>query len=168
MDKLFKIPLLDDFKQVTDDLISNLYNLENLKHAKILSEEDSRNAKEEIKKCILESNFDFDLLNKILESKQYNESKITHFITCCKQRKSELLVSTVMHINSAHGEIVQDFDWLLKLVIGTSDLKTMKYPLLQLLLLTATKTGNKDKRVYDVSKDILDKMINVLEEAINT
>lgn len=144
-----------------------MYNLDNTIQTNILSEDDTRVAKEEIIKCILETNFDFDALTKVLESNQYNVNKITHFITNCKQRKSEILFSTVMHVNNAYGETVQDFDWLLKLVIGTSELKTMKYPLLQLLFLTVTKTVNNNKRVYDVSKDMLDKMINVLEETLN-
>ncbi|CAG4971888.1 unnamed protein product [Parnassius apollo] len=166
MDKLFKIPSLEDFKTVTDEIISNLYNLDN--HPNILQEDDIKLAKEDIRRCLLETNFDMDRLTTLLESQQCNENKVSYFLSSLKERKSDLLLSMFIHFNSAFGETVQEFNWLVKLVLGTSELKTVRYPLLQLIMLTVTKTGNKDKKVFDIKKDMLDKMIDVIEVALNT
>ncbi|CAK1601165.1 unnamed protein product [Parnassius mnemosyne] len=165
MDKLFKIPSLEDFKRVTDEIISNLYNLEN--HPNILHENDIKLAKEDVRNCILETNFDIDRLTTLLESQEYSENKFSYFLSSIKERKSDLLLSMFIHFNSAFGETVQDFDWLVKLVLGTSELKTIRYPLLQVLMLTVTETGNKDKKVFDIKKDMLDKMIDVIEGTVN-
>lgn len=137
-------------------------------HSNNILEDAINLAKEDLRKLFLETCGDFNEIVTSLQSRQYSENKVSYFISNLTKRKSELLLLALLHFNSTYGETVQDFDWTLKLIMGTSELKTLKYPLLQMLLFTITKSGSKNKKVYDIGKDMLDKMITVFEEAIET
>lgn len=79
------------------------------------------------------------------------------------EKKSELLYAALNNHNSDYGETITNFDWLLKLVLGTSELNTLKYPLLQLILSTEGN-GIQKKVLYEINKDTLLQLIDTLEQ----
>lgn len=83
-----------------------------------------------------------------------------------EKHQDKVIYSALVNHISAYGEAVESFDWGLKLVYGTSELKTLQYPVLQIALTNIHKSEIRH-RVFDVSKDMLCKMIDALENIDN-
>ncbi|XP_047530673.1 uncharacterized protein LOC125066585 [Vanessa atalanta] len=160
MDIIFKVDLEDKFRTVIEDTMEHLY-VKKI-NSTILNEQIIATAKKEIKELLIKSNFNNQKIQELLLSKGYNEERIHTFSSLIQNRRDELLYLTLVNLNSSYGETVAKFDWILKLVYGTSELKNLKYPLLQLAL-TTVNDGKCQQRNYDISKDMLIKIINVLE-----
>lgn len=120
-------------------------------------------AKQEIHQLITDSEFNIDKVVASVESKSWDQNKVNYFITILNERRIDLLYSLLAHNNSSHGESLTSFNWILKLVLGTSELKLLRYPLLQLVLDTKTVNGKDKQRLYELNKEALGKLISVLE-----
>lgn len=116
-----------------------------------------------MKQLLLDCNFDTNKVPELLVDKGWKVEKITSFVKLLNDKKTELLYATLINQNSSYGETISNFDWVLKLILGTSELNTLKFPLLQLVLSTESH-GIPHKLSYDVNKDMLLKLINTLEK----
>ncbi|XP_063383937.1 uncharacterized protein LOC134670172 [Cydia fagiglandana] len=160
MESLFATEPLDDFKSVSREIFNHLCgNNENL----TTINNTITAATQEFKQLIMECNFDLDEVAAVIKMKCWDQEKIEHFLTLLQGRRIDLLYTLLTHNNSRHGESLTNFNWVLKLVLGSSELKSMKYPLVQLMLHTETPQGNKGQRMYELNKETLSKFINVLE-----
>lgn len=160
MESLFSTESLDDFKSVSQEMFNHLCrNKENLTtiNSTITA------AAQEFKQLIIESNFDLDEVAAAIKTKSWDQDKMEHFLTMLQGRRIDLLYALLTHNNSCHGESLTNFNWVLKLVLGSSELKSLKYPLVQLMLHTETPQGNKGQRMYELNKETLFKFINILE-----
>ncbi|XP_047993068.1 uncharacterized protein LOC125231634 [Leguminivora glycinivorella] len=160
MESLFGTEPLEDFKSVSQDMFNHLYgNTENITaiNSTITA------ATQELKQLIIQCNFDLDQVAAVIKTKSWDKNKIQHFLTLLQAKRTDLLYSLLTHSNSSHGESLSNFNWVLKLVLGSSELKSLKYPLVQLMLHTDTPQGNKRQRMYELNKEALAKFITVLE-----
>lgn len=146
--------------QAIQEILDNLYD--ELMPINLLNETSVAAVKNELKDLIFKTGCSAEKVYELLLSKGFNKERSKIVSSAIENRKSELLYSTLLHYNSEHGETVTEFDWAVKLVHGTSELKKLKYPLLQLAFTTHNK-GRQQQRIYDVNKDMLDRMISVLE-----
>lgn len=128
-----------------------------------IGENDFNRAKDAVKNILKETNCDTERMNQILKEKGYNEELINAFCSYVEQRKNSFLALLLLQHNSLFGETVVTFDWLVKLVFGVSELKKIKYPLLQLAMTTTNDKQVHTHRSFDISKDMLIKLIDVLE-----
>lgn len=144
-------------------MLSNLY-CSGQKLKKIQIEDESINlAKREFLAIMSDCNFDSSEIEEYVSSKGWPEDRVRLFLSFLKNNKSEVLVAAFNHYNSNFCETVVDFNWCTKMILGTSDLKTLKTPLLQLTFSTLNKSGKINKSMYEIDKDMLSKMINTLE-----
>ncbi|XP_038214963.1 uncharacterized protein LOC119834623 [Zerene cesonia] len=162
MDKLFKDKSFEEFTVTCDEIINNLFEHEVIVQPtnKILF----NSVRKEIRDIVCNTCCDLNKISKILYDNEYEEEKVDYFLSAIQKRKNELLYLILLHHNSKQGETVALFDCALKLVCGTSELKTLKYPILQLALTTYNNTEHK-QRLYDVDKNMLRKLIDVLESS---
>ncbi|XP_026758248.1 uncharacterized protein LOC113517700 isoform X2 [Galleria mellonella] len=161
MEVAFFIESEEIFKNVAQEIVNNLYGSNVVSvgiETNILKQ-----AKDDLKNIFSSCNFDINKVKEVLLGKGWNEDKLKYFFSLLDSRNNELLYEILLYHNSAFGDTVVNFDWYLKIVLGTSELKMLKYPLLQLVLLT-NSTNERKQRVYDVNKNILNKLINILEE----
>lgn len=121
-------------------------------------------AKEDMQKIIFNNNFEIPTIAEVLRHKEWDEDKVTCFISLLENKKSDLLYTRLIRHNSSYGESVVSFNWLLKMVFGINDLKTLNYPLLQLLFSTINSSGEQKQQVYDINKEMLAKLISLLED----
>lgn len=124
-------------------------------------------ARKQIHEIILTTNGNIDEITQNLLSAGYENNKVNYFASSIEKRKSELFYLTLLMETCKQGEIVASFDWLVKLTCGTSDLKTLKYPLMQLIFTTLANQSGEKKRLYDIDKNMLIKLIEVLENIDN-
>ncbi|XP_045495118.1 uncharacterized protein LOC123693895 [Colias croceus] len=163
MDKLFKDKdSLEEFTVECDKIINHLFDHEDLVHHsnKILF----NSVRKEIRDMICNTCCDLNKISNYLNDSGYEEEKVNYFLSAVEKKKNELLYLILLHHNSKQGETVALFDCALKLVCGTSELKTLKYPILQLALTTYNNTEQK-QRLYDVDKNMLGKLIDLLESS---
>ncbi|CAH0581205.1 unnamed protein product [Chrysodeixis includens] len=163
MDFLFQIKSLEDFQNVAQEILSNLYCSSQKLQPNEVGVENINLAKKELIAIMSDCNFDTTTMEEHFSNKKWPEDKVRLFLALLKTNKSEVLVAAFNHYNSNYCETVVNFNWCAKMVLGTSDLKTLKTPLLQLTLSTLNKNGKINKSVYEVDKDMLLKMINSLE-----
>ncbi|CAH2234391.1 uncharacterized protein LOC120627741 [Pararge aegeria] len=161
MEVVFNIKAEEDFLHVVKDILKTLYD-NHSKPNQLINETTIATAKDEIKEVIVKTGCDAEKVYELLVSKGLVKERSKIVSSVIESRKSELLYSTLLSYNSAHGETVSSFDWSVKLVYGTSELKKLKYPIMQLALATLNK-GNHQRLIYDLNKDMLVNMINVLE-----
>ncbi|XP_059046474.1 uncharacterized protein LOC131842056 [Achroia grisella] len=162
MDVLFLIESQEIFEKVAQEIVNNLYG------SKVVLLDDVeisiiKQAKDDFKNIISLCNFDMTKVKEVLLEKGWNEYKLKFFFSLLDTRKNELLYEILLSHNSTFGDTIAGFDWYLKIVLGTSELKILKYPLLQLIL-SINSSDDQKQRVYDVNKIILSKMINILEQ----
>lgn len=124
-------------------------------------------AKEDVQKIIFNNNFEIPIIAEVLKNKEWDEHKVACFIALLENKKSNLLYTSLIHHNSTYGESVVSFNWLLKMVFGINELKTLNYPLLQLIFSTINSSGEQKQHAYDINKEMLAKMISVLENLEN-
>lgn len=120
-------------------------------------------AKQNLISIISDCNFDLQSVKNVFNGKGWPEEKVQCLHGLIDKYKSDLLNAALNQYNSSYCETVVNFDWLVKFILGTSDLKTLKYPLLQLVLSTLHKNGKQNNIIYNIQKDILLKMIHALE-----
>ncbi|XP_045769046.1 COMM domain-containing protein 8-like [Maniola jurtina] len=161
MEVVFNIETEEDFIHVVEEILNNLYREQN-KPIKLINECSIPIVKDEIKDIIFNTDCAAGTVYELLLSRGFKKERSKTFSALIESRRNELLYATLLNYNSAHGETVTKFDWAVKLVYGTSELKKLKYPLLQLAL-TTLNNGHTQQRIYDIDKDMLDNMISVLE-----
>ncbi|KAK9307858.1 hypothetical protein QLX08_001929 [Tetragonisca angustula] len=85
-----------------------------------------------------------------------------NILSCLKVRREQLTDALLMECSKEKHETVIDFDWRLKLIMGSSKLASLREPLLQLDLILEHKNS---KRILDfeLNKDELDTFINTME-----
>lgn len=125
---------------------------------------DLKAAEDDVRKLISNSNFDMKKIGETMADKNWDENRIKCFISLLYKEKTKLLYASLNHHNSGYGETITQSAWLLKLVLGTSELNTVKYPLLQIILSTVDSNGVQNKKMYELNKDMLLKTIETLEE----
>ncbi|KAI5638821.1 hypothetical protein NE865_08523 [Phthorimaea operculella] len=165
MNKICEIEPIDTFDNVFEGLLSNLY-VSNLPCTD-LEPHIIQAAKEDIKNMIENSKMDVDTISKELQDKGWSEDKVNRAVALIERKKNELLYAAILNHNSKYGQTVQNFDWALKLIKGTNDLKTLNYPLLQLVFSLQTAGGELTQSLYDINKESLKKFIDVLENKDN-
>ncbi|XP_013183413.1 uncharacterized protein LOC106129404 [Amyelois transitella] len=162
MDSLFEIESEDQFRNVVEEVLNNLH----ISKSGISAENKMITlAKEELKQILSSNNYDLAKIKNYLQNKQWNSDRIKLFLSMVEENCSEILYNTLLNHNSMFGEAVVDFDWRLKIVLGTSELKTLRYPLLQLILTTSSSNCQR-QNVYDIKKDMLKRLIEVLESSL--
>ncbi|CAK9830374.1 COMM domain-containing protein 8 [Anthophora retusa] len=100
---------------------------------------------------------------------EYHElpEQIQHnILTCLKVRREQLTDALLKEYSKEIHETVIDFDWRLKLVMGSSKLATLREPLLQLDLTTENKASKKRTLGLEMNKDELDMFINAMESIV--
>lgn len=120
-------------------------------------------AEDDLRKLISDSNFDMETVGEKITVKNWNKERIKSLISLLDREKPKLLYASLNHHISGYGETITQSDWLLKLILGTSELSTIQYPLLQLILSTVDSNGVQTKKLYELSKDMLLKTIESLE-----
>lgn len=156
--------------QVLEDSLSNLYDSGPIPYYTVFNTLSIAELKQELKDIILETNINTNQINELLSTKYADiecDDKIRTFISILENNKRRLLFSALVHHNCAFGETLHTFDWKLKFVCGTSELKTLSYPLLQLNLFTVTENHEPSQKLYEVNKDMLARLIGVLETVVN-
>lgn len=121
-------------------------------------------AGEDVRKMITNCNFDMEKVFKLLSNKTWNEERVKYFLNLLNQEKSKLVYGSLVQHNSELGETITRSGWLLKLVLGTSELNTMKYPLLQLILSTVNTNGEESNKMFELNKSMVLKTIQTLEQ----
>lgn len=149
------------FFQVLQDVLTNLYNSETSTAYININLMDT--IKQDLKNLLLLNSFDYNIITKILQDKSWNDEKIKIFLILIEENKNRLLYDTLISHNSSYCESVMDFDWNVKLVLGSSELKSIKYPLLHLMFSTRTLSGQEDIFGCELNKNMLEKVIDLLE-----
>ncbi|CAH0702514.1 unnamed protein product [Spodoptera exigua] len=163
MDKIFQIESSEFFRNVSQQILANLYYSGTTSTMPYIEADIVHLAKQELISIISDCNFDLEKIKDVIKSKDWAVDKVEYFQDLLEENKSSVLYSAYNHFNSSYCETVLGYDWIVKLVLGTSELKTMKYPLLQLVMTTLNKTGKQNKILYEANKDMLLKIINSLE-----
>ncbi|KAG6798763.1 COMM domain-containing protein 8 [Apis mellifera caucasica] len=88
-----------------------------------------------------------------------------NILLCLKLRREQLTDALLKEFSKEKYETVIDFDWKLKLVMGSSKLASLREPLLQLDLMLESKNS---KRILDMelNKDELDTFISTMESIV--
>ncbi|CAH1646737.1 unnamed protein product [Spodoptera littoralis] len=163
MDKLFEIESFELFQNVLQQILANLYYSESTSTMPYIEAETVQVAKQELILIISDCNYDLQKIKDVIRSKDWVPEKVKCFLDLLEANKSNVLYSAYNHFNSSYCETVLGYDWIVKLILGTSELKTIKYPLLQLVMTTLNKIGKPNKILYEADKDMLLKIINSLE-----
>ncbi|XP_035434174.2 uncharacterized protein LOC118265426 [Spodoptera frugiperda] len=163
MDKIFQIESYELFQNVSQEILANLYYSGSTSTVPYIEADTVQLAKQELILIISDCNFDLEQIKDVIKSKDWAPEKVKCFQELLEANKSNVLYSAYNHFNSSYCETVLGYDWIVKLVLGTSELKTIKYSLLQLVMTTLNKTGKPNKILYEVNKDMLLKIINSLE-----
>ncbi|CAK1540434.1 unnamed protein product [Leptosia nina] len=163
MDKLFKIEPFHKFSQVCDTILDNLIQQDTLQTSHdVLSEATGK----QIRELLWSTHGDVLLISNNLLSMGFEEKKVNYLVGEIEKKKSELLYLILLHYKSQHGATVVAFDWALKLVFGTSDLKTLRYPILQLAFKTINNSDKHEEKLCDLNKNMLAKLISTLENIV--
>ncbi|XP_076239241.1 COMM domain-containing protein 8 [Calliopsis andreniformis] len=88
-----------------------------------------------------------------------------NILTCLKVRREQLTDALLKEYSKEKHETLTDFDWRLKLVMGSSKLATLREPLLQIDLMVESK---ETKRILnlELNKDELETFINAMETIV--
>ncbi|XP_076297659.1 COMM domain-containing protein 8 [Lasioglossum baleicum] len=86
-------------------------------------------------------------------------------LTCLRVRREQLTNALLKEYSKENYETFIDFDWRLKLVMGSSKLASLREPLLQLDLMVENKEG---RRVLglELNKDELETFLNTVESIV--
>lgn len=121
-------------------------------------------AKDSLRKMIINCNFNINEVIELLQNNNWDQERMKYFICSMKEKKTDILYSMMIHHNSSHADTVINFDWFLKLVLGSSECKDLRYPLLQVVLDSINSSGCQKQRLYEMNKESLSKLINILED----
>ncbi|KAJ8721587.1 hypothetical protein PYW07_002362 [Mythimna separata] len=164
MDKIFEIESPEVFENISQHILTKLYYSETPDSLPSHLDDDViTKAKQDLISIISDNNFNLYKIKDAIDSKGWPQEKVKLFHELLETNKSEVFHAALNHYNSNYCDTIVNFDWFLKYVLGTSEMKTLKYPLLQLMMSTLNKNGKQNKIMYDTKKDILLKMINALE-----
>lgn len=86
-------------------------------------------------------------------------------LACLKIRREELTKALLKEESKNIRETVVDFDWRLKMVMGSSKLASLREPLVQLDLVVEKKE-KREVLDFELNKEELGKMINALESVL--
>lgn len=121
-------------------------------------------AKSEFKDLLTSEEFNADKIKNTLMCKPWADiDKINYCVSIITDQLNELIFKSVLTYNCEIGDVMIDFDWALKLIFGTSNLKSLNYQIIQLNLTSADSTKLLKNILYEVKKDVLLKLINQLE-----
>lgn len=86
-------------------------------------------------------------------------------LTCLKVRQEQLTRALLMEHSKRKLQTLVDFDWRLKLVMGTSKMASLREPLVQLDLIAEDKQGRRIIGV-EMNKDELETLITTMETIV--
>ncbi|CAL7934624.1 unnamed protein product [Xylocopa violacea] len=86
-------------------------------------------------------------------------------LSCLKVRREQLTDALLREHSKEKHDTVTDFDWRLKLVMGSSKLASLREPLLQIDLIVENKES-KHVLGLELNKDELDTFINAMESIV--
>lgn len=161
MDKLFGINELEVFHKIAKVVVENLY-FEKSTLCVEIPVSILEQAKAELKGILISNEFNIEKIRKVFTDKSQEKSRVDLFVALIGDRSNELIYESILDHNSSAGDVLMDFDWSLKLIFGTSDLKSLNYQVLQLALNTVT-SKKASGTVYELTKDILLNLIHLLE-----
>ncbi|VVC91566.1 unnamed protein product [Leptidea sinapis] len=160
MEEFCKSTSFEEFREMFDSLLVNLFETEipdNFRYQVPLA------LKNDFKDLLCHTGCDVEKLKKVLLNRGYDVETVEHICSAIEKRKNDLLYLILIHHNSKLQETIATCDWNVKLVLGSSELHTLKYSILQLALTTVTKSGDQKKRLYEIDKKTLASLIKVLE-----
>lgn len=149
--------------QVANEIVEDLFNNKPLNTIN-LETDIIKTAKQGIIRLLTDHDFNLKEITKVLQQREWSPEKINYFVKLLESKKTELLYQLVARHNSKYMETVTSFEWYLKLVLGTSELTALRYPLLQLFFNTMDTNGQQNKLLFDVDKNMINKLILTLEE----
>lgn len=129
-----------------------------------IQNDDYSSAQKELCDIMCSTCCDATVISNILHDAGYQEEKIKYLITTVEKNKNELLYNILINHNSKQGETMGDFDWAVKFICGTSELKTLRFPVLELAMTTYSESLQK-KRLYEFDKNMLARLIDILENS---
>ncbi|KAK3923230.1 COMM domain-containing protein 8 [Frankliniella fusca] len=92
--------------------------------------------KEFLAECVVN---DYDK-QKVEERLSLEDSQFQALMNCLVTRKDELQISILNHFNNGQSQVLRDFDWKLKWVMGSSSLASHQETLLELDMSTVKHT----------------------------
>lgn len=146
--------------QVSDEVVQNLFPARRECTGNVQA------ARDELKSLIIQNNFVFSKVQEALQCKEGDIGRKENFIEKLNNNKMHLLYSILLEHNSPYGECVSEFDWVLKLIMGTDALKSTRKPIVQLQLKTVDSSEAKRTIVYDIQKESLSKLITALDKFV--
>ncbi|CAG9785520.1 unnamed protein product [Diatraea saccharalis] len=167
METLINLDSYDTYKTVMEEIMKTLHKSEQ-KQLMGIECNVIVSAKNEIRKLITSSNYDISEVVKKIIKKNWESERTQYLISILESNKNHILYSIILYQNSVYNDTITNHNWYLKLVLGTSDLKVLRYPLLQLEFSSVNASGLETQRVYDLTKDSLSKLIKVVENCIDT
>ncbi|KAL0880785.1 hypothetical protein ABMA27_001980 [Loxostege sticticalis] len=165
MDAIFNIEANNTFQMALEEMFKQNHA------AQCLNKEIASNvielAKEDLRNLLIRADFDTEKVSEQILSSNWNQDRAEQFVSLLKERKSELFQSIITHHNSGYGDTVMDFMWTVKLVLGTSESKVIRYPLTQMVLSTVNSNGQSKQKLYEMNKEALLLLINNLETGLD-
>ncbi|XP_066603051.1 COMM domain-containing protein 8-like [Prorops nasuta] len=89
-----------------------------------------------------------------------------NLLTCLKIRREQLLKALIKENSKRKRDTLIDFDWRIKLIMGSSKMASLREPLLQLDLILEDKE-NQHIKCIELDKDELEIIINTLNSSIS-
>ncbi|XP_028034283.1 uncharacterized protein LOC114246096 [Bombyx mandarina] len=167
MDIIFKkINSIEHFDIICNEIINNMYTRSDEKISEIVENNVIQTAKQELRTIISTNKYDINMIIEHLNTKDWNQEKLIAFLDLLKKKLSDIVLMSIYHHNCSYGEVITSFDWLLKLVLGSSESKTSQYPILQLITSSINFNGEANTMIYDLDKEMVLRMINSLERVI--
>ena len=99
-----------------------------------------------------------------LEAGNVPEKVLADFLVVYQSRKAELVASLLKSAVKVSAAYLKDFDWSIRMVLGTNKLSTTKKSVMLLTLTVADVQGNNHMRTYELDADGLKQVIETLEQ----
>ena len=87
----------------------------------------------------------------------------TALMTVYHSRKVELIASLLQSTTKVSAAYLKDFDWSIRMVLGTNTLSTTRKAIMLLTLTIADVEGNDHMRTYELDAEGLKQVIDTLE-----
>ncbi|XP_028175595.1 uncharacterized protein LOC114363903 [Ostrinia furnacalis] len=164
MDSILKLDDNDTFDLVLEELLRKNHASRHSVSPEIANVIEA--AKEDLRTSLIKANFNIDEVSDRILDGNYCQDRASKFVTLLKETKSELFRSIITHYNSSYGDVCMDFDWFVKLVLGTSESKVIRYPIIQLVLSTVNCNSQRKQNLCEMDKDVLTRLIKNLETSL--
>ena len=113
-----------------------------------------------------------DLLNQAIlwikeEIKDMNPKVAKEFINIYQMRKHEIALSRSESVAKISEAFLKDFDWSLRVVMGSSDLSTTRKAILLLTLSLENPNGDVVNKTYEMDLDSLNDLLKKFDRVAN-